>query len=277
MGSVAPPPYGLRLDGFYDGNEETTVTFSFDDVFFEEFSDGTANLFGALSRITNSDQGSRFGGFRYWLDVHFALITESDALAKIEDYNPEWRYYKMVPNGVQMLNMEDPSDFAFLWMYPKNGSKPFVVGNGANGKNAHFGAAGWLNFEHTIGGNVLGDRKKHLRSSDFLMDLDFATDVIHNPILRPSTFELSNSYPNPFNPSTTISYALPEAAHVRIEVINVLGAWIKTLVDGPKNAGQHAVRWDGTDHSGARVSSGTYLYRVAVDGYTQTRKMLLLK
>ncbi len=93
----------------------------------------------------------------------------------------------------------------------------------------------------------------------------------------PTTYSLSQNYPNPFNPSTTISYALPERSHVKLTVYNILGQEVIKLVNAEKPAGEHAAVWDGRDSKRRPVSTGVYLYRLEANGFTQTRKMLLLK
>jgi hypothetical protein len=83
--------------------------------------------------------------------------------------------------------------------------------------------------------------------------------------------------PNPFNPSTTISYHLPTAGEVSLVVYNVMGQEVKTLVDSYQAAGQHSVEWQGENGFGQRVSSGMYFYRLQVGNVSITRKMMLLK
>jgi hypothetical protein len=85
------------------------------------------------------------------------------------------------------------------------------------------------------------------------------------------------NYPNPFNPTTTISFTLNYISDVHMVVFNVTGQQVKTLVDGYLEAGQHSVVWDGRDEFGSDVASGIYFYRVEADGFTQTKKMVLLK
>jgi len=87
---------------------------------------------------------------------------------------------------------------------------------------------------------------------------------------------LSN-YPNPFNPSTTIAYQLPKSGKVRLDIYNLKGQHVVTLVDEAKVAGSHTVIWNGADSSGSSVASGIYLYRLSFDGMNQTNKMLLMK
>ena len=94
---------------------------------------------------------------------------------------------------------------------------------------------------------------------------------------RPETFTLSQNYPNPFNPTTTIQFSLPEAGEVSLEVFNILGQRVNSVVTGMLPPGTHTVRWDGTDCRGSSVASGVYFYRLTVAGQTETRKMTLLK
>ncbi|MBD3402291.1 T9SS type A sorting domain-containing protein [candidate division GN15 bacterium] len=96
-------------------------------------------------------------------------------------------------------------------------------------------------------------------------------------IILPHSYGLVQNYPNPFNPTTTIEFSLPRSAHVNLTVFNILGQRVRTLVDGDRPAGSHAVRWDGTSDDGTRVSSGVYFYRIDAGDWTSSRKMLLLK
>jgi hypothetical protein len=93
----------------------------------------------------------------------------------------------------------------------------------------------------------------------------------------PNEFALAQNYPNPFNPSTTISFSLPAPGQVSLEVFNVLGQKVRTLVDGDMTAGVHTVEWDGKNSAGAGVSSGVYFYRIAADNFSDTKKMMMLK
>ena len=90
---------------------------------------------------------------------------------------------------------------------------------------------------------------------------------------------MSQNSPNPFNPSTTIKYQVPEgeAAKVRIVVYNVRGQKIITLVDELKESGDYTVNWNGTNTSGQRVSSGVYFYRMSAGDFSAMRKMVIVK
>jgi hypothetical protein len=94
----------------------------------------------------------------------------------------------------------------------------------------------------------------------------------------PVEFSLGQNYPNPFNPSTTIKFALPMSTPVTLEVYNILGAKVRTLINGTiMSAANHEVVWDGKNDVGAQVASGMYLYRIATDKHVATMKMMLMK
>jgi hypothetical protein len=93
----------------------------------------------------------------------------------------------------------------------------------------------------------------------------------------PARYELHQNAPNPFNPVTGINYDLPKASHVRLEIFNILGQNVKTLVDGYQEAGYQNVIWDGTNNSNAPVASGMYFYRIEADDFQATKKMMMLK
>lgn len=107
--------------------------------------------------------------------------------------------------------------------------------------------------------------------------------VLHGtgaPAGLPRAFELAQNAPNPFNPATTISYSVPEGragVDVRIDVFDIRGRIVATLVDGTRDAGTYTVFWSGTDRDGRQVSSGVYFYRMRAGDFVQTRKMVVLK
>ena len=93
----------------------------------------------------------------------------------------------------------------------------------------------------------------------------------------PFDYKLYQNYPNPFNPSTTISYQLAAHGQVKLNVYDILGNEITTLVNEQKSAGNYQISWDGTDKLGKKVTSGIYFYRLNTDNFVQTKKMIVLK
>ena len=92
----------------------------------------------------------------------------------------------------------------------------------------------------------------------------------------PEGFSLGPNYPNPFNPSTIIPYQLAASSAVRLEVFNLLGQRVATLVEGERPAGFHTATWHATDATGRAVGAGVYIYRLAVGAASQTGRMVLL-
>ena len=88
---------------------------------------------------------------------------------------------------------------------------------------------------------------------------------------------LHENFPNPFNPITHIKFDLPKAGHVRLDVFDVSGRLVRTLVDEDRAAASHRVTWDGTDNRGARAASGAYYYRLQTGNSVITNKMMLVK
>ena len=93
----------------------------------------------------------------------------------------------------------------------------------------------------------------------------------------PAVLALERAFPNPFNPQTTIGFALPRTGDVTLAVFDLRGRMVRRLVAGELAAGHHQVVWRGQDDRGRQVASGTYFYRLDADGETRTGKMLLVK
>ncbi len=93
----------------------------------------------------------------------------------------------------------------------------------------------------------------------------------------PEVLALHGNYPNPFNPATNIKFDLPVRSHVTLQIFDVAGRLVRTLLDETREAASHVVLWNGTDDSGRPVSSGAYYTRVTSDTGSATAKMLLLK
>lgn len=165
---------------------------------------------------------------------------------------------------------------------------PRVISQG-DGK-VTIAALGSTASEGDLGLNLVFRSKQEIQdsyievTSGALQDGTYGNNVITTPVsvrieTRPEVYALQDNYPNPFNPETTIKYQLPEAGQVRLEVYNMLGQVVKTLVDNQfQNAGRYTLQWDATNNSGQPLSSGVYFYRIIAGGEFQShKKMLLLK
>ena len=88
---------------------------------------------------------------------------------------------------------------------------------------------------------------------------------------------LDGNHPNPFNPETTISYSVKEPGRVKMEVYNIRGQLVRTLVDEEQTTGHYKLIFDSRDDRGRSISSGVYLLRMLAPGYQKTRKLMLMK
>ena len=98
-----------------------------------------------------------------------------------------------------------------------------------------------------------------------------------SPPEEPPTAVLLGNFPNPFNPTTEISFSLPNATDVKLDVYNIMGQQVATIVDRFMEAGTHRVIFDGRDGSGRSIASGIYFYRLEAGEFVETKKMVLLK
>lgn len=105
-----------------------------------------------------------------------------------------------------------------------------------------------------------------------IFDIDKLTSVVSGEPRLPTAFVLYQNYPNPFNPTTTIAYDIAKRAHVRIDIFNVIGQKVETLVDAVKNAGSYLAVFDG-----GRLASGVYFCRLRARSWDFTRKIMMIK
>ena len=124
-----------------------------------------------------------------------------------------------------------------------------------------------------LGGSDLADLQQNADVAQSTWDQPVDSET--TPV--PRRLWLAQNVPNPFNPTTTIEFDLPQLAAVELGVYSVSGKLVRTLVDEHRQAGTHRVTWDGRDRSGRRAPSGIYFYRLTVDGRSFTRKMQMLK
>jgi len=109
-------------------------------------------------------------------------------------------------------------------------------------------------------------------SKDSIYVFDVVTGIEHEQETMPSNYHLSQNFPNPFNPETTIRYGVPKSSRVSLTVMDVLGRQVATLVNEVKPAGNYQIDWNSS-----AWSSGIYFYRLQAGGFTEIRKMVLMK
>ena len=154
--------------------------------------------------------------------------------------------------GAQLTNSNTVTDLVNV---------QFDAVNGFNGKSV-------VEFSEFI---IAGQHGDQLESNASSFEVDF------NQAIIPTKTELSNNYPNPFNPVTNIDYSIATDGYVSLTVYNLNGAEVRTLVGQNMVPGNYQVQWDGTNNSGENVASGRYIVKMTAKDYTNQIKMTLLK
>ncbi|HEX2897122.1 MAG TPA: PKD domain-containing protein, partial [candidate division Zixibacteria bacterium] len=290
--TVTAPP-AQQCDDFADGNISNWVN-----------SSGTWTATGGFmkgnSTTSNARRTSPFGSFGATavnVDLRF-LTGRSNRQGRLiwgyvnsnnyrflqgDDVNNRWRIYERV-NGVNTLRLNVNSSISTNTWYDvtvtiaANGSATFAI-NGVT--------LGTYNFSAAVTGLVgCGYNNSNCDFDNFCVGTSGGAPAVpfEEPLANvapeelPDVFEVYQNYPNPFNPKTEISFFLPEAAQVSVEIFNILGQRITTLLDGQVNAGLNTLTWNSEDEIGVPVSSGIYFYRILVeDRAPVTKKMILIK
>jgi hypothetical protein len=113
---------------------------------------------------------------------------------------------------------------------------------------------------------------------DYILQQSPSVPINNTPPLLPRQIVLDQNYPNPFNAATLIRFELTRSARVTLDVFNILGQQVTTLIDGePYSAGSHTIAWNGRNRAGCDVASGVYFYRLNAEEQVKARKMVLLK
>jgi hypothetical protein len=129
-------------------------------------------------------------------------------------------------------------------------------------------------LDENVTSGTYGYRLKQL---DFDGSFSYSNEIEVVVDLVPGNFNLSQNYPNPFNPTTSIQFQVPNQSDVSIIVYDMLGQQVKSLFAGQVQAGTYTVQWDGSNNSGLKMSSGSYIYRMTAGEFIETKEMILLK
>jgi len=148
------------------------------------------------------------------------------------------------------------------------------AGEGMVAKLIFSGNREGVNLEPTTIAKQEGISLVSTDAKEISFDTDFSK--VTGRIL-PTSYSVAQNYPNPFNASTVIRYSLPEQARVKIEIYNILGQKVKTLVDEVQTAGYKTVEWNGTNAQNRTVASGVYFYKINTGKYSEVKQMTMLK
>ena len=123
-----------------------------------------------------------------------------------------------------------------------------------------------------------GENGVNMGAFDVGCDIDTALLSVDEPIdVTPTEYALHDNYPNPFNPTTTLRFDLPEVSDITLTIYNMLGQKVRTFNMQNTSAGYHSIMWDATNNLGEQVGAGVYLYQLRANQFVKTRKMVLLK
>lgn len=243
----------VRLGGFmthtYDGKTNVIVNAYHSHIITKNAttcSDCHQNMGGLNAAITEYNNTGNIT-LTTWNETTKKIVGPTGVVPLVADWKTAFKIDYAVYNGDPNIFPSDPNAWAFL----KTGSD-----------NAH------LYFAEPLDSSTLAK----------LGFTRFPTSVeqINNDI--PVSFALEQNYPNPFNPSTTIRYALQETRKITINVYDIQGRLVKSLVNNSEqSAGTYEVSWDGTDSNGNKVTSGIYFAKMSAGSFHQTQKMVLMK
>ncbi|UCD36913.1 MAG: T9SS type A sorting domain-containing protein [Fidelibacterota bacterium] len=183
----------------------------------------------------------------------------------------EWHIYRITARVDQFELYIDEDSISYLAAQGiSTTEKYFRFGDG--GSALHGALYDWIAWD-TTGAYAPG------RGTPLPDSLTGLTPIssVEDERLYPEQFELSQNYPNPFNPTTEIQFTLREAAPVRLDIYDLTGRLVNTLIDEKKQPGTYHVVWEGQDLHGNQLHSGVYFYSLVTDNHKATRKMLLLK
>lgn len=219
-------------------------------------------------------------------------VTEPPLPNNDEKIKFDWIMDKESNRPIYLLqDIRNADDSTFTWhgyLHPQNGKEEIMVTTNFEGNTDPGCKMVMVDKSH-------GDQYNLTENNSFMLKLintrnlgrHFTifygsaswVDEEVNQLIKtiPKAYHLSQNYPNPFNPVTTINYQIPTDQRVRLSIYNILGQEVKTLVNSEQFAGYYTIRWDGSNNSYAKLSSGTYFYVIQTENYRQVKKMLLLK
>mgnify|MGYP006281900963 CR=1 FL=1 len=238
-----------------------------------------------------------FAGDSHVLPLVFTRATFPDSFATVkvkvyDNYGGEstkkWHVHMQKTTAVELANFEAIAENNSVHLQWKTAKEEGTAGFYILKSRSADGPFKELNKEiikpQAAGHYALVDQDVHAGQRYFykLKEIDIygmsaEHGMVEAKIALPTELALAQNYPNPFNPMTTIQFELPAAHKLVIAIFNTTGQHVRTLVDGEYVAGIHKVVWDATNDQGLKVPSGIYYYRMATDGFNQTKKLLLLK
>jgi hypothetical protein len=281
-GSRKDVEYKFLLNGAYECEGQANRYVFLNDAMFD-------TVDGPLGPLTLPTVNYDFCG---------TLISDVEVVFQVDFNNTAWE--NIGAGDVVSINgtPNDPEAPTFDWSVPSltvmadDGVAPdAVAGDKIYSASVVFPAGNVQDIEYKF---LVNDVYECLNQGNRFLGLDPENfDAVGNPQIAPvAAFQrcnlsdvpgsglalmLNQNHPNPFNPSTTISFSVPKAGQGELAVFNVRGQKVRVLRDGHFAAGSDSIVWDGRNDDGRQVSSGMYFYRLSVGGESQTKRMVMLK
>ncbi len=170
------------------------------------------------------------------------------------------------------INETHPLSSVYIFNPSNDNSEDIGDGPDLNNPRTDLMAVNYYGSIYVFGG--MGENGQPVTSIE---KLDLITGIPNNHSQIVNGFKLDNNYPNPFNPSTQISFSVGKESQVSIDIYSILGQRIKNLTSKNYSVGNYQITWDGTDNYGKQVAAGVYIYRLSSDYFTDSKKMVLMK
>ncbi len=296
--AAAVGPYGLRFHFVNMPNPRLTFW-----VWLEDYLDASAT-----ERITFWIKGEEGNQYPLWLrvrsqnhpvdtkDVEGAYVTiDGETIIRTDPFgfhfaaadvpfNGEWQFVSIPWSFLKLATQSEVEDvIPYSWAGTKG------EGHHVGGPDFDLSTLRSIQLDTKEGGQFTSypwpDGGNPVGRADYLIDELVLTlnegsgvnAIDGTETVMPLTYSLADNFPNPFNPTTNITYAIPASNHVTIKIYNSLGQTVKTLVDQYMSAGTYQITWDGTNLNGVTVPSGVYFYQMQSSHFNVTKKMLLMK
>lgn len=256
-------------------------------AFIDGFIDGTSAYTGwpgaiegrwlDFSPINIVLTGTRGGNTLY---MNAAITAEQSVNSS------NWRVHWAVVESEISAQQNSPNGYvpfvhhyAHRNMYPDANGTPITISQGqtVNVPMTITLNSSWVAANCRVIVFVQNNTDKKVQNAEY-MDVPTIPTGVGNPVNGiPTSFGISQNFPNPFNPTTQFDYAVSSESFVSIKVYDLLGREVKTLVAQQTGVGVHKVEWDGRDNTGSAAPSGVYVYRMTAGSFSEAKKMMLMK
>ncbi len=286
-----PSPVTYTLDGVI-GPDPWTVTWTARSPWEGTIITSNGQISGSISypaQFITADVTGNYGSTQfiaYYQMVLFSSVNaeeyaimghdEIPVPVELSSFTGSWKGKNVL---LQWTTATESNNFGFkIWRNSPDGvgwqNVGFVKGHGTTSESKVYQFTDELKAVKKNPGQTLSYRLEQI-DNDGTSELSGVIQVAFQNLLE--SFSLGQNYPNPFNPVTTIQYDLPVASFVKLEIFNIRGELIRSLVNSERPAGEYRVLWDGKNDDGVRVSSGLYFYKIETNSFTKTRKMIFTR